>query len=108
MGQSSLQAYCPKMLKVAQKLPKGAKSCPMGNGQCPSGPVIDERTKSPTEKRKRNLNFFSPVSREERETRNFFHQFREEKEKPKRIFSTSRGEREIDFLFSNFKKRKRQ
>ena len=52
------------------------------------GPVIDERSKSPIEKRKRNLKFFSPVSREERETRNPFPQFREEKEKSKRICST--------------------
>ena len=50
--------------------------------------VIDERPKSPIEKRKRNLKFFSPVSREERETWNSFPQFREEKEKSKRIFST--------------------
>ena len=50
--------------------------------------VIDERPKSPIEKRKRNLKFFSPVSREERETGNSFPQFREEKEKSKKIFST--------------------
>ena len=30
--------------------------------------VIDERQKSPIEKRKRNLIFFSPISRRERET----------------------------------------
>ena len=30
--------------------------------------VIDERPKSPIEKRKRNLIFFSPISRRERET----------------------------------------
>ena len=41
--------------------------------------------KSPIEKR--NLKFFSPVSREERETGNSFPQFREEKEKSKRIFT---------------------
>ena len=51
-------------------------------------PVIDERPKSPIEKRKRNLKFISPVSREERETGNSFLQFREEIEKSKRIFST--------------------
>ena len=50
--------------------------------------VIDERPKSPIEKRKRNLEFFSPVSREERETGYSFPQFREEKEKSKRMFST--------------------
>ena len=50
--------------------------------------VIDERPKSPIEKGKRNFEFFSPVLREERETGNSFHQFREEKEKCKRIFST--------------------
>ena len=54
----------------------------------PCKAVIDERPKSPIEKRKRNLKFFSPVSREERETWNSFPQFREEKEKSKRIFST--------------------
>ena len=47
-------------------------------------PVIDERPKGPIEKRKRNDKFFSPVSREERETRNSFRQFWEEKEKPMR------------------------
>ena len=30
--------------------------------------VIDERPKSPIEKRKRNMIFFSPISRRERET----------------------------------------
>ena len=50
--------------------------------------VIGERPKSPIEKIKRNLKSFSPVSREETETGNSFHQFREEKEKSKRIFST--------------------
>ena len=50
--------------------------------------VIDERPKSPIEKRKRNFKFISPVSREERETGNSFLQFREEIEKSKRIFST--------------------
>ena len=49
-------------------------------------PVIDERPKSPIEKR--NLKFYSPVSREERETENSFPQYREENEKSKRIFST--------------------
>ena len=34
----------------------------------PSHAVIDERPKSPIEKRKRNLIFFSPISRRERET----------------------------------------
>ena len=53
-----------------------------------SGPVIDERPKGPIEKRKRNLKFFSPVSREERETGNSFRQFREGKENSKRICST--------------------
>ena len=47
-----------------------------------------ERPKCQMEKGKRNLRFFSPVSREEREIGNSFHQFWEEKEKPKRIFST--------------------
>ena len=51
-------------------------------------PVIDERPKISIETRKRNLKFFSPVSREKRETGNSFPQFREEKEKSKRIFST--------------------
>ena len=50
--------------------------------------VIDERPKSPIEKGKRNFEFFSPVSREERETRNSFPQFREQKKKYKQIFST--------------------
>ena len=60
----------------------------------PVAPVIDERPKSPIERRKRNLKFFSPVSREERETWNSFPQFREEKEKSKKIFSTfERGKR---------------
>ena len=49
---------------------------------------VTKRPKSPIEKRKRNFKFFSPVSREERETWNSFPQFREEKEKSKRIFST--------------------
>ena len=56
----------------------------------PIGPivsVIDERPKSPIEKRMRNLKIFCPVSREERETGNSFPQFQEEKEKSKRIFS---------------------
>ena len=44
--------------------------------------VIDERPKSPIEKR--NFKFFSPVSRLERETRNSVPQFREEKEKSKK------------------------
>ena len=52
------------------------------------GAVIDERPKSPIERRKRNLKFFSPVSREERETGNSFRQFREGKENSKRICST--------------------
>ena len=51
-------------------------------------PVIDERPKGPIERRKRNLAFFSPVPREERETGNSFHQFREGKENSKRICST--------------------
>ena len=50
--------------------------------------VIDERPKGPIEKRKRNQKFFSPVSREERETGNSFRQFREGKENSKRICST--------------------
>ena len=51
-------------------------------------PVIDERPKISIETRKRNLKFFSPVSREKSKTGNSFPQFREEKEKSKRIFST--------------------
>ena len=111
---------------------------------------IDERQKSPIEKRKRNFKFFSPVSREERkngkilaiianfsqsltrgqkvqsrrerEIKNSFLQFREKKEKPEIPFASferekrilkeyaqlSRGEREMDFLCSSFKKRKRK
>ena len=51
-------------------------------------PVYDERQNCKIERRKRNLKFFSPVSRGERETGNSFPQFREEKEKSKKIFST--------------------
>ena len=60
----------------------------MKKGKKGVGSVIDERPKGPIEKRKRNLKFFSPVSREERETGNSFHQFREGKENSKRICST--------------------
>ena len=61
--------------------------------------VIDERPKGPIEKRKRNLKFFSPVSREERETGNSFRQFREGKENSKRICSTfERRKRNRKFL----------
>ena len=51
-------------------------------------PGYDERQNCKIERRKRNLKFFSPVSRGERETGNSFLQFREEKEKSKKIFST--------------------
>ena len=61
--------------------------------------VIDERPKSPIEKRKRNLEFFSLVSREERETGYSFPQFREEKEKSKRIFSTFERRKRNGFSF---------
>ena len=61
-------------------------------------------------------------SRREREIWNSFLQFREKKEKPEIPFTSferkqrnlkeysqlSRGEREMDFLFSSFKKRKRK
>ena len=50
--------------------------------------VIDERPKGPIEKRKRNFKFFSPVSREERDTGNSFCQFREGKDNSKRMCST--------------------
>ena len=73
-----------------------------------SGSVIDERPKGPIEKRERNLNIFSPVSREERETGNSFRQFREEKRILKEYAQLSRGEREMDFLCSSFEKRKRK
>ena len=56
---------------------------------------IDERPKSPTEKRKI---FFSPNSRWERETWNSFPQFREEKEKSKRIFSTFKRKKRFAIL----------
>ena len=39
-----------------------------GPGLSDKKPVIDEMPKSPIEKRKRNLIFFSPISRRERET----------------------------------------
>ena len=61
--------------------------------------VIDERPKSPIENRKRNLKFFSPVSREERETGNSFPQFREEKEKSARIFLTFERRKRNGFSF---------
>ena len=48
------------------------------------------------EKRKRNLKTTSPISRREREICIPFHQFREEKEKSERIFSTF--EKEIEIL----------
>ena len=96
-------------------------------------PVYDERQNCKIERRKRNLKFFSPVSRGERETGNSFPQFREEKEKSKKIFSTferrkrngfsilklweekekvktispfSRGEREIRNPFLQFREEK--
>ena len=50
--------------------------------------VIDEKLKGPIEKRQRNLEFFSPVSREERETGNSSRQFQEGKDNSKRICST--------------------
>ena len=77
----------------------------------------DERPKGSIEKR--NLTFFSPVSREERETGNSFQQFREGKKNSKRICfreekkkwifyaQDSRRERESENNISVFQKRKR-
>ena len=59
--------------------------CFFGNSK---SSVYDERQNCKIERRKRNLKFFSPVSRGERETGNSLLQFREEKEKSKKIFST--------------------
>ena len=84
-------------------------------------PVVDERQKSQIEKRKRNLKTISPISRGEREIWISFPQFREEKEKSNKMFSTfekrkrnqtkcfqlSRRERETYFLCSSFESRKR-
>ena len=54
----------------------------------PMWSVCDERLKSPIEMRKRNLKLISPISRGEREIWISFPQFREEKEKSEKIFST--------------------
>ena len=98
------------------------------------GQALARCSKSLIEKRKRNLNFFSPFSRRERESdflvsmferrkrnyENILH-FREEKVKwiffsqgsrrereiLKKHSPLSRREREIDFLFSRFEKRAR-
>ena len=68
--------------------------------------VIDERPKSPIEKRKRNLIFFSPISRRERETWNSFPQFREEKEKFGKGFSTLEKRKRKGFCFLKFREEK--
>ena len=57
--------------------------------------VIDERPKSPIEKRKRNLIFLSPVSRGEREIWKKVLNFREEKEKGIFLSQVLRGERDF-------------
>ena len=68
--------------------------------------VIDERPKSPIEKRKRNLIFFSPISRRERETWNSFPQFREEKEKFEKVFFTFEKWKRKGFSFLKFREEK--
>ena len=68
--------------------------------------VIDERPKSPIEKRKRNLIFFSPISRRERETWNSFPQFREEKEKFEKRFSIFEKRKRKGFSFLKFREEK--
>ena len=67
---------------------------------------IDERPKSPIEKRKRNLIFFSPISRRERETWNSFPQFREGKEKCEKGFSTFEKWTRKGFSFLKFREEK--
>ena len=65
----------------------------LSQDSCDQNAVIDERPKSPIEKRKRNLKKYSPISRRERE-RDF-------------ISQGSRGEREIGSRKnSSFEKRK--
>ena len=71
-----------------------------------SNAVIDERPKSPIEKRKRNLIFFSPISRRERETWNSFPQFREGKEKFEKGFSTFEKWKRKGFSFLKFREEK--
>ena len=68
--------------------------------------VIDERPKSPIEKRKRNLIFFSPISRRERETWNSFPQFREGKEKFEKGFSTFEKWKRKGYSFLKFREEK--
>ena len=62
-------------------------------------------SKSPIEKRKRNLNFFSPFSR--RESDFLVSRFERRKRNYKKYSPLSRREREIDFLFSRFERRTR-
>ena len=69
-------------------------------------PAIDERPKSPIEKRKRNLIFFSPISRRERETWNSFPQFREGKEKCEKGFSTFEKWKRKGYSFLKFREEK--
>ena len=70
------------------------------------GTVIDERPNSPIEKRKRNLIFFSPISRRERETWNSFPQFREGKEKCEKGFSTFEKWKRKGYSFLKFREEK--
>ena len=68
--------------------------------------VIDERPKSTIERRKRNFKFFSPISREERETWHSFLLFREEKEKSQKIFSTFERRKRNGYSILKFQEEK--
>ena len=70
--------------------------------------VIDEMPKSPIERRKRNLIFFSPISRRERETWNSFPQFREGKEKCEKGFSTFEKWKRKGYSFLKFREEKKR
>ena len=64
-------------------------------------------SKSLIEKRKRNLNFFSPFSRREIEHDFLVSRIERRKINYKKYSPLSRREREMDFLFSRFEKRAR-
>ena len=67
-------------------------------------PGIDERPKGPIEKR--NLTFFSPIWRSERELWNSFLQFREGKEKFAKSFSTFEKRKRMAFSILRFREEK--
>ena len=71
--------------------------------------MVDERQKSQIEKRKRNLNPLSPVSRREREIRKNILNFQKKEREIFNAFLQCREEKEnIEILFFNFESRKRK